>query len=155
MESGLLFYDDWQGDIAGRLDDSGYLDVKYKYDAWGKLLATTGSLADTLGKRNPFRYRGYVYDEESELYYLRSRYYNPVTGRFVNADKYVIAASYPLRCNTYAYCCNEPVMHADRNGKFFQKIATWFKDTIIGGLIEKYAQISSMLWRRNWSKIIP
>lgn len=53
MESGLLFYDDWQGDIAGRLDDSGYLDVKYKYDAWGKLLATTGSLADTLGRRNP------------------------------------------------------------------------------------------------------
>lgn len=56
-----------QGDIVGTLDNSGNLVVKCKYDAWGKLLSTTGSLADTLGKRNPFRYRGYVYDEEKEL----------------------------------------------------------------------------------------
>ena len=128
-----------QGDIVGILDSTGALVVEYKYDAWGKLLSTTGSLADTLGRRNPFRYRGYVYDEESELYYLRSRMYAPSLNRFVNSDKYVIATSYPLRCNTYAYCCNEPVVHVDRNGNFFQKIASWFKDTIIGGLIEKYA----------------
>ena len=51
----------------GILDNSGNLVVKCKYEAWGKLLSTTGSLADTLGKRNPFRYRGYVYDEEKEL----------------------------------------------------------------------------------------
>lgn len=51
----------------GILDNSGNLVVKCKYDAWGKLLSTTGSLADTLGKCNPFRYRGYVYDEEKEL----------------------------------------------------------------------------------------
>lgn len=56
-----------QGGIVGILDSTGALVVEYKYDAWGKLLSTTGSLADTLGKRNPFRYRGYVYDEEKEL----------------------------------------------------------------------------------------
>ncbi len=39
-----------------------------------------------LGKGNPFRYRGYVYDDETKLYYLRSRYYNPAWGRFINAD---------------------------------------------------------------------
>ena len=60
-------YRGMQGDIVGILDNSGNLVVKCKYDAWGKLLSTTGSLADTLGKRNPFRYRGYVYDEEKEL----------------------------------------------------------------------------------------
>ena len=58
-----------QGDIVGILDSSGNLVVEYKYDAWGKPIATTGSLAATLGTRNPFRYRGYIYDEETELYY--------------------------------------------------------------------------------------
>lgn len=35
-----------------------------------------------LANINPFRYRGYVYDSETGLYYLKSRYYDPVTGRF-------------------------------------------------------------------------
>ena len=62
-----------QGDIVGILDSNGNLVVEYKYDAWGKPLSTTGSLADTLGVRNPFRYRSYVYDEESGLYYLKKQ----------------------------------------------------------------------------------
>ena len=82
-----------QGDIVGLLDNAGTLVVEYKYDAWGRLLSTTGSLVDTLGKRNPFRYCGYVYDEETELYYLRSRYFCPVLGRFVNADAYITTGS--------------------------------------------------------------
>ncbi|MBE5783233.1 MAG: hypothetical protein E7329_07985 [Clostridiales bacterium] len=65
-----------QGDIVAILDDSGATVVRYTYDAWGKPLSTTGPLAATLGKLNPFRYRGYVFDEETGLYYLRSRYYN-------------------------------------------------------------------------------
>ena len=52
--------------------------IAYTYDAWGNPLATTGSLADTLGEQNPLRYRGYVYDTETGLYYLQSRYYNPM-----------------------------------------------------------------------------
>ena len=51
-----------QGDIVGILDSTGALVVEYKYDAWGKPLSVTGSLADTLGVRNPFRYRGYFFD---------------------------------------------------------------------------------------------
>jgi len=75
-----------QGDIIGLVDASGNIVVEYKYDAWGKIIARTGSLVSTLGYLNPFRYRGYVYDEETGLYYLRSRYYNPVWCRFINAD---------------------------------------------------------------------
>ena len=78
-----------QGDVVGIVDSADNLVVEYRYDAWGKPLNITGSLADTLGRRNPFRYRGYVYDEETGLYYLRSRYYNPVAGRFANADVYI------------------------------------------------------------------
>ena len=61
------------GDIVGIVDSNGILVVEYKYDAWGKPLSTTGTLAGTLGKLNPFRYRGYVYDEEKGLYCLNSR----------------------------------------------------------------------------------
>ena len=61
-----------QGDIVGILDNAGTLVVAYEYDAWGKPLSTTGTLADTLGKRNPFRYRGYVFDEDIGLYCLQT-----------------------------------------------------------------------------------
>jgi RHS repeat-associated protein len=53
--------------------------VSYTYDAWGKPISKTGTLANTLGKLNPFRYRSYAYDEETGLYYLQSRYYSPLT----------------------------------------------------------------------------
>ena len=63
-----------QGDVVAMIDANGTQVVEYVYDAWGKPLSKTGSLKDTLGTVNPFRYRGYVYDEETGLYYLRSRY---------------------------------------------------------------------------------
>ena len=79
-----------QGDIVAILDENGNAVVSYGYDAWGAPLWCTGELAETLGKVQPFRYRGYVFDEETGLYYLRSRYYNPRWGRFVNADGAII-----------------------------------------------------------------
>ncbi|MBR6683600.1 MAG: peptidoglycan-binding protein, partial [Firmicutes bacterium] len=69
----------------------------------------TGSLASTLGTIQPFRYRSYVYDPETGLYYLRSRYYNPVYSRFVCAD-------YILENNVYAYCNNNPIVNIDSHG---------------------------------------
>ena len=71
------------------LDTNGTKVVGYSYDAWGRLLTRTGSMASTLGLHNPLRYRGYVYDQESGLYYLQSRYYNPEIGRFINADNQI------------------------------------------------------------------
>ena len=75
-----------QGDIVAILDENGNTVVSYGYDAWGAPLWCTGELAETLGKVQPFRYRGYVFDEETGLYYLRSRYYNAERCRFLNAD---------------------------------------------------------------------
>ena len=100
-----------QGDVAGILDGSGAAVVSYRYDARGQPLSVTGSLAGTLGVYNPFRYRGYVYDEETGLYYLRSRYYNPVWGRFLNAD--VVIHPSILAVNAFCYCNNEPVARID------------------------------------------
>ena len=64
--------------------------VRYEYDAWGNPISTTGTLAGTIGKRNPFRYRGYYWDEETGLYYVGSRYYDPEIRRFISADDMTI-----------------------------------------------------------------
>ena len=99
-----------QGDIVAILDENGNTVVSYGYDAWGAPLWCTGELAETLGKVQPFRYRGYVFDEETGLYYLRSRYYNPRWGRFVNADGAIIQK------NLFAYCSNGPIVGYDPSG---------------------------------------
>ena len=98
-----------QGDIVGIIDSTGTEVVKYIYDPWGKILSTTGSLASTLGTVQPFRYRGYVYDVETGFYYLRARYYNPVTGRFMSGDRV-------LHGNAYEYCNNNWIIFHDING---------------------------------------
>ena len=58
--------------------------VQYVYDAWGN--HTVSGSNTTLGNLNPFRYRSYFYDPEIYLYYLKSRYYDPFVGRFLNMD---------------------------------------------------------------------
>lgn len=62
--------------MTGLVNSSGAQVVAYTYDAWGHPLTTTGSMADTLSKLNPFHYRGYVYDAETGIYYVASRYYD-------------------------------------------------------------------------------
>ena len=74
-----------QGDVIGLFDDYLNVVVEYTYDSWGKV-KTTGTLKDTLGKANPFRYRGYYYDEETGFYYVSSRYYNPEIGRWISPE---------------------------------------------------------------------
>ena len=103
-----------QGDIVAILDESGNAVVSYGYDAWGAPLWCTGELTETLGKVQPFRYRGYVFDEETGLYYLRSRYYNPRWGRFVNADMLIQCKK--IGSNLFAYCSNRPILFSDANG---------------------------------------
>ena len=76
-------------------------------------------MAETLGRRNPFRYRGYVYDEDSGLYYLRSRYYDPELGRFLNADNYIGRILMLGQHNQFSYCANMPVGLQDGNGHNF------------------------------------
>jgi len=103
-----------QGDVTGLVNSSGVRVVEYHYDAWGNLLSTTGSSG--IGAENPLRYRGYVYDIETGLYYLQSRYYDPEMGRFINADDYVSTGQGQISKNTFAYCYNNPVNYIDEQG---------------------------------------
>ncbi|WP_444641600.1 RHS repeat-associated core domain-containing protein [Caproiciproducens sp. R1] len=93
--------------------------MEYSYDAWGKLLSTTGSMADTIGQKNPFLYRGYYYDFETGMYYLNSRYYDPNTGRFLNADGQFNPDTGLAGNNLFAYCNNDPINASDYNGARF------------------------------------
>ena len=112
-----------QGDVTAILNASGTAVVTYTYDAWGNPLTTTGDLATTLGTLNPFRYRGYVYDTETGLYYLQSRYYDPEVGRFLNSDIYTSTGQGMLGSNMFAYCGNNPVVRKDDSGNAWVYVA--------------------------------
>ena len=114
-----------QNDITGLIDENGTSVVQYQYDSWGKLLGITGSLASTIGKRNPFRYRGYYYDDETGFYYVSSRYYDPEIGRWINADDAIAGVGGDIRgYNLFAYCMNDPVNMSDHTGHWPQ----WIKN---------------------------
>ena len=101
-----------QGDVMGLVDTNGNTVASYTYDPYGKLLTATGTLAD----KNPLRYRGYYYDSESGLYYLQSRYYDPATRRFVNADAFASTGQGIIGTNMFAYCNNSPGNSSDPYG---------------------------------------
>ena len=124
-----------QGDIVAILDNNGTAVVQYKYDAWGRPIGKIGSMASTLGTMQPFRYRGYVYDEETGLYYLRTRYYASIFCRFVNPDILVQSGLEPLRTNMVCYCSNNPVVCADSDGKFGLFAAIVTAGAVIGGIL--------------------
>lgn len=73
-----------------------------------------------IGILNPFRYRSYFYDEETGLYYLKTRYYDPETGRFITIDGIEYLDPETINgLNLYAYCGNNPVMNVDPTGEIF------------------------------------
>ena len=95
-----------QANIVALLDKNGSAVVKCRYAALGncKVLNADGSMItdDTyIGILNPFRYRGYYYDEEIGLYYLQSRYYD---------------------ASVVVYCINNPISHSDNSGQLAQAI---------------------------------
>ena len=114
-----------QGDVIGLYNHGGKLIATYAYDAWGRCIEAKAVTADDDGHAvtdpdhiafiNPFRYRGYYYDAESGLYYLNSRYYDPETGRFLNADG-IIGSGGIIGYNMFAACNNNPVMLSDPSG---------------------------------------
>ena len=110
--------------ITGLVDANGTAVVNYRYDSWGMLTGITGSMAGTLGKDNPYRFKGYYYDEETGFYYISSRYYNPSICRFLSAD---ILEALEVQedlydKNRYAYCDNNPIMRVDIYGAIWHLV---------------------------------
>ena len=120
-----------QGDVISIITHWGESYGTYTYDAWGNVLSVSGDIA----KLNPIRYRGYYYDTETGLYYLGSRYYDPVVRRFINADAadFVLENPYGLTDkNMFAYCDNDPVDRADDGGELWGEILTGI--AVVAGL---------------------
>ncbi len=117
------------GDVIAILDATGATVASYEYNAWGEHSISGNT---TIGNLNPFRYRSYYYDTETGLYYLQTRYYDPVTCRFLNMDSIKYAEPTSIGgLNLYAYCNNNPVMYTDPTGTF---IGALVAGALIGGL---------------------
>lgn len=110
------------GDIIGIYEGGGTLQAKYTYDAWGNVTSIVDGNGNAItdpnhiGNLNPFRYRGYYLDTETGLYYLMSRYYDPLTHRFINADGYFQSGGDILDANMSSYCRNNPMYYSDSSG---------------------------------------
>ena len=137
-----------QGDVIGILNQAGQKIVSYTYDPWGKVLSVDGSEASAIGQLNPIRYRGYYYDTETGFYYLQSRYYDPVTRRFLNADIVVDNGVGILGTNMFAYCINNPVNMFDNSGVSPEYINEQYNDTLlkINGEYQRMENIQWGIW---------
>lgn len=124
-----------QNDIIGILDSNHEIVVKYTYDSWGNVASILdGNENDIsnnenhIGNINPFRYRSYYYDKETKLYYLNSRYYNPMWNRFLNIDIGIANIGEINGYNMYQYSLNNPINYDDYNGNWPKiKVPKWLK----------------------------
>ena len=147
-----------QGDVVKLVTESGAVVASYEYDAWGNILASSGSMAE----KNPLRYRGYYYDNETGYYYLHSRYYNPEWGRFINAEDFnYLNTKNRFNLNAYMYSWNSPIVFEASKGTEPQisininDILSFIKSSaekIKNGLTAEYDRISKLF--NNWSNAI-
>ena len=141
---------DFMQNILGIIDSNGNLVVKYNYNAYGKITATTGSQATTIGAYNPFRFKGYYYDAETSMYYCKSRYYVPEWCRWLNGDNVSYLQVQSINdMNLFSYCCNNPIMFSDslgtnwwddfKNGvsNVWNTVCNWFSNTFGVSVITK------------------
>ena len=127
-----------QGDIIGVYDAlTGIKHITYAYYAWGIFTSyyLNNDYSTTAGK-NPFMYRGYYYDSDLGMYYLQSRYYDPIVCRFINADVPDVITASPTALtdkNLFAYCDNNPIMRADEDGEFWNYVIGGVVGCVVGG----------------------
>ncbi len=117
-----------RGDVEAFYNGLGTVKSRYIYDSWGNVIKVVNANGVEITNQNdvafinPIRYRGYYYDSETGLYYLKSCYYDPQVGRFINADGYASTGQGVIGNNMFAYCGNNPVNFEDPNGEFFDRL---------------------------------
>ena len=136
-------------DISGIVDGEGNVVAKYRYDAYGNTIYSTGSMAEI----NPIRYRGYYFDTETNWYYLESRYYNPEWCRFISPDSLFVAGDAITGSNMYAYCNGDPVSYIDESGALptfneifdFMEEPVWIVSKAIANTISSIPGVPNLL----------
>ncbi|MCH1627039.1 DNRLRE domain-containing protein [Fredinandcohnia quinoae] len=147
---GSMYYylTNYRGDVLALTDKDGKVVASYTYDAWGNILSQSGALASV----NPYRYAGYRYDEDTKMYYLMARYYNPENGVFISLDPVRGDIYNPITLNGYNYANNNPVMNVDPDGNW--AIVAFF----VGGAINALPMLISFWLKKgnikgfNWGR---
>jgi RHS repeat-associated protein len=98
------------GDTVQTVTQEGEIQNQYDYVIFGSPTLTIETAACSI------RYAGEYLDNETGLYYLRARYYNPYIGRFISEDSYWGEDDNPLSLNLYTYCSNNPIRYTDPTG---------------------------------------
>ena len=124
--------------IIGIINTSGQIVCEYKYDAYGNHKVLNSNRVETtsgnfIGNINPFRYKGYYYDVETQLYWVSSRYYSPELCRWISPDSIEYLDPQSINgLNLYAYCGNDPINRFDPTGhsweSFWNGVRDWFSD---------------------------
>ena len=124
-ENYYFYVRDALGNINHIIDSNGNVMVSYKYDEWGKLIdtITTSTFALILSGMNPFIYKGYYYDVETQLFYCNSRYYSPELCRWISPDSIEYLDPSSINgLNLYCYCMNNPIMYYDPSGHWIESV---------------------------------
>ena len=111
------------GDVVALTDFSGTVVATYAYDVWGNVTTKTGSVDSLFGYAGQF---GYVYDQETGLYFLQSRYYDPGIGRFTTKDRFIGFVESPASQNLFTYGENDPVNAVDPDGSIARVVFYWW-----------------------------
>ena len=117
----FFYHYDGLGTVIALTNASGKPRAAYLYDAWGNSLLTAPNF---VGTKNKFRFTGEALDPGTELYYLRARYYDSSTGRFLSRDPLHGAPRTPLMRNRYLYALSNPVRFRDPGGLTARDTAT-------------------------------
>ncbi len=135
-----------QNDVIAIVNSNNETVVSYQYDSWGKLLSCEDtSENDIVSFINPYTYRGYYYDSDTEMYFLKSRYYNPELHRFISADSQLCDDI--LGNNTFTYCSNNPISRSDKDGKGWWVAA----GAIIGAVVGAASRVASnIVTQKKW-----
>ena len=147
----FYFQKNLQGDIIAIVDKDAHSVAKYSYDAWGVCTVVSDTSDCAIATVNPYRYRGYYYDNEIGMYYLQSRYYNPVVGRFVNGDSVEIlkiSLGSLFGTNLYAYTANSPVNDKDDSGDVLANIISGVIGALVNVLLD-YLITALDYWTRS------
>jgi RHS repeat-associated protein len=129
----FFYHYDGLGSVIGLTDSSGKLAGRYLYDAWGQ---ANLSVPDTqIGTKNKFRFTGEALDPGTQLYYLRARYYDSSSGRFMSKDPLAgFLRSPSVGLNRYSYAGNSPLNYVDPTGlSFFGNVLDAATEAVTGG----------------------
>ena len=134
-----FYITDILSNIIGIVDESGNIVTRYYTDAYGYNMIISGNTSIY----NPFRYKGYYWDSDIEMYWCKSRFYVPYWRRWLNADSIEYLDINNVGCvNLFAYCNNNPVMYSDGDGHFPGFITAMLIGAVLGGV---YGGISASI----------